>query len=92
MSGTSPGDALAHVGGATMLVLSFLALIPGFLPAFVLAIALAFALLVPMLAIAAVSSLLLLPILALRRLTRLHRSGNVRRNSSRERSVSIARR
>jgi membrane protein implicated in regulation of membrane protease activity len=85
MSGTSPGAALAHVGGSTMLVLSFLALIPGFLPAFVLGAALALALLVPMLAIAAVSSLLLLPILAVRRLTRHYSSGNVRRNSSPER-------
>lgn len=82
MSDTSHGAALADVGGATMLVLSFLALIPGFLPAFVLAAALSLALLIPMLAIAAVSSLLLLPILAVRRLTRPRRSRQVRRKSS----------
>jgi hypothetical protein len=82
MSGTSPGAALGHVGGATMLVLSFLALIPGFLPAFVLGAALALALLVPMIAIAAVSSLVLLPILAVHRLIRHYRSRNVRRKSS----------
>jgi hypothetical protein len=83
MSVTSPGAAFAHMGAATMLVLSFLALIPGFLPAFILAAVLALALLVPMLAIAAASSLLLLPLVALRRLHR--RAGNLRGASRPER-------
>ncbi len=52
-SATSPAAAFAHLGGATLLVLSYLALIPGFLPAFILAVVLALVLLVPMLAIAA---------------------------------------
>jgi hypothetical protein len=69
-SATSPAASFAHVGGATVSVVSYLALIPGFLPVFVLAAALGLVLLVPMLAIAAASWLLLLPVVALRRLAR----------------------
>jgi hypothetical protein len=66
-SATSPTAAFAHVGGATVLVLNYLALIPGFLPAFIPAAVLALVLLVLMLAIAVVSWLLLLPAFAVRR-------------------------
>jgi hypothetical protein len=58
------------VGGATVLVLGYLALIPGFLPAFILAAVLGLVLLVPMLLIGLASFLLLLPILAVRHLAR----------------------
>jgi hypothetical protein len=70
------------VGGATVLVLSYLALIPGFLPAFILAAVLGLVLLVPMLAIAAASWLLLLPVVALRRLARHRRHSSVARDSA----------
>ncbi|MEA2212348.1 MAG: hypothetical protein QOF83_2296 [Solirubrobacteraceae bacterium] len=72
-SATSQAATFAHVGGAAVLALSYLALIPGFLPAFVLAAVLGLVLLVPILAIAVASGLLLLPILALRRLARHRR-------------------
>ncbi|MEA2161223.1 MAG: hypothetical protein QOD66_3603 [Solirubrobacteraceae bacterium] len=70
LSAIPPAAAFAHMGGATLLVLGYLALIPGFLPAFILGAALGLVLLVPMLAIAAASGLLLLPILALRGMAR----------------------
>jgi UPF0716 family protein affecting phage T7 exclusion len=72
-SASAQAATFAHVGGATVLVLGYLTLIPGFLPAFILAAALGFVLLVPILAIALASCLLLLPILALRRAARRRR-------------------
>jgi hypothetical protein len=70
------------------LVLSYLALIPGFLPAFVLAAVLGLVLLVPMLAIAAASWLLLLPVVALRRLARHRRHSTVAGDSAAPRAGS----
>jgi hypothetical protein len=70
---TPPAAAFAHVGGATVLVLTYLALIPGFLPAFILAAVLGLVLLVAMLLIGLASCLFLLPILAFRHLAR-HRT------------------
>jgi hypothetical protein len=85
MSATSPTAAFAHVGGATLLVLSYLALIPGFLPAFILAAVLGLVLLVPVLAIAVASWLLLLPIFAVRRLAHRPRHGSVAGDSAAKR-------
>lgn len=85
---TPPAAAFAHVGGATVLVLSYLALIPGFLAAFILAAVLGLVLLVPLLAIATASWLLLLPVVALRRLARHPRHSTVARDSAAQRAGS----
>jgi hypothetical protein len=70
-----------------VLVLSYLALIPGFLPAFILGAVLGLVLLVPMLAIAVASWLLLLPLFAVRRLAHHPRDGNVAGDSASRRSA-----
>jgi hypothetical protein len=67
----SPVGAVAQLGAGMLLLLGYLALIPGFLPAFILAAVVGFALMVPVLLVAAASSVLVLPILAVRRL--MHR-------------------
>jgi len=82
---TPPAAAFGHVAGGTVLVLSYLALIPGLLPAFILAGVLGLVLLVPVLAIAVASCLLLLPILALRRLARRGRHSSVTGDSGAKR-------
>jgi hypothetical protein len=78
--------AYAHVGGATVLVLTYLALIPGFLPAFILAAVVGLVLLVPMLLIGLASCLLVLPISAVRRLARYRRHGSAPGAPQREES------
>jgi hypothetical protein len=70
------------VGGAAVLVLSSLALVPGFLPAFILAAVLGLVLLVPMLLIGLASGLLVLPILAFRHLARQRTRSSVPADSA----------